>query len=429
MSSSSAHGSVVSTTQGTYSPSPEELAEETIKARFQLPKRKQGMGLVSTVEVAKASYIGTIHDLSGRLREWFPNLRVEDFPGLKEGHAALRGLLEANGGSSAVLPSLQVIVEGHPIGDSPTLPDELDEDVRGVESSGEATKGKREREKKLGWRLKEALFTAKRTRLNGGGTGLKNFALVQTSTVTASDFLSLPFQNQWTRVSCPHLILAVRTYLGLPTTNDACWIDTCGGREVTPFGAHSHHVRGACQSRHDELRDDLYRFFLTVAPGLATHEVERERFMEETYGLREGEQKDGTGEKFDLALTKVSTGHKTVMDVVVSHPVFSAHPEGWRADGAVESAARHKHDVYAKWNVNKRDVVPLSFSTYNAWGKQAFAYLKTLAKECTGSERMAAVVFRAVRLVVARAIVRGQGRLLTELNRRNGTRRFNLRAG
>jgi hypothetical protein len=208
---------------------------------------------------------------------------------------------------------------------------------------------------------------------------------------------------------------------GLPTTGDKCWIDQCEGAEVVPFGAHSHHVRRAISTRHDELRDDLCRS-LTRVHGLENHEVYKERWMDEFYRLRPGCEKDGTGERFDLAVANRQTGHLTVMDVVVSHPVLEGDSEGWRPEDAVEKAARGKHKVYQKWNVHKKDVVPLSFSTYNVWAKETFAYLRNMANEAAGEDeaQLGIGLFRSVRLMVAKAIVRGQGRVLSELNRRNG---------
>ena len=127
----------------------------------------------------------------------------------------------------------------------------------------------------------------------------------------------------------------------------------------------------------------------------------------------------------DLAVTNRRSGSTTVMDVVVSHSVMGGDPKEWKAHGGVEKAAGEKHKVYAKWNVNRKDVVPLSFSTYNAWAKETHAYIKGVTKEtAAGSKVTAGRLFRAARLVVARAIVRGQGRLLMELNRRNGARRL-----
>ena len=117
-----------------------------------------------------------------------------------------------------MLPSLQTVVEGG----------ELDASSPEDEDQRESLETVKEPEmKKLGWKLHEELHKRKRQGLEGDVAGLKKYALVNVTTPTSADFLSLPFQNPATRVSCGNFTLGVRTYLGLPTTSDVCWIDGC----------------------------------------------------------------------------------------------------------------------------------------------------------------------------------------------------------
>jgi hypothetical protein len=300
---------------------PNEAGEEGTRKRMDLPLRYNGLGGLPLAGHAKAAYIGTLHSLAGRLVGWFPDLSPADFPGLQEAHHELKTMLEEGGGDTSILPSLRAVVEGTPLNPTP----EREESTPRDEALG--AEEDKKKDKKLGWRLHEAQHNMKRQTVTGDDAYLKKFALTHVSTPTGADFLTLPFTNPLTRVGCTHYRLGVRQYLGLHTTSEVCNIDPCNGTEVPPYGAHSHHVRRAITTRHDELRDDLWRA-LHRTPGLLTHDVHKERWMHEFYELRPGCVKDGTGERFDLAVTNRTSGHMTVMDVVVSHPPLDGAPEG-----------------------------------------------------------------------------------------------------
>ena len=93
----------------------------------------------------------------------------------------------------------------------------------------------------------------------------------------------------------------------------------------------------------------------------------------------------------------------------------------WCAQGATEKAGMSKRVVYAKWDIADEDVVPLAFSTYLVWNATAFMFLKNVASVIAGGDlKLKARVFRRMREDIAARLVNAQGRLITELNRRNG---------
>ena len=77
--------------------------------------------------------------------------------------------------------------------------------------------------------------------------------------------------------------------------------------------------------------------------------------------------------------------------------------------------------TYSKWEIAQEDVVPLAFSTYLVWNASALAFFKNVAFLIAGGDlKLRARVFRRMREDVAARLVNAQGRLITELNRRNG---------
>ena len=109
-----------------------------------------------------------------------------------------------------------------------------------------------------------------------------------------------------------------------------------------------------------------------------------------------------------------------MLDVVVVGPKMEFKDE-WCAQGATEKAGMSKRVVYAKWDIADEDVVPLAFSTYLVWNATAFMFLKNVASVIAGCDlKLKARVFRRMREDIAARLVNAQGRLITELNRRNG---------
>ena len=95
--------------------------------------------------------------------------------------------------------------------------------------------------------------------------------------------------------------------------------------------------------------------------------------------------------------------------------------DDWLPQGATSRAVKSKKQVYAKWDVDSMVVVALAFSTYLVWDKSTFEYLQGVTGTiAAGDFDLQARLFRKLREDVAAALVVSQGRLISELNRRNG---------
>ena len=131
---------------------------------------------------------------------------------------------------------------------------------------------------------------------------------------------------------------------------------------------------------------------------------------------------DRCGEFADIALINSTTKHIFVTDVVVFSPnmEYAAH---WDGDVVMADAVAGKRALYAKWDIDEEDLVPLAFSSYLATETATLEWLRDRARVlASGDRKLAGTYFRRIRDWVAMVLVVGQGRLITELNRKNRLR-------
>jgi hypothetical protein len=294
-----------------------------------------------------------------------------------------------------------------------------------------ATVGKRKSVKTLAWRMQEGLHERKRSALSEGKdkkenyadsdmTGLQQFALQNVTEETAGDFLMASTANPQNRVWSLHFITATRTYLGLPVTGAFCNVDRCRQRPLHGDGDNTEHVRGALNRRHTGVKKALGSVMGILGKGVIgqAFEVNMEVPMSREFILRSNVVDPGCDDFADF-MTVSSSNHKQAFDVVIGHS-DKDNANHWNAHGAVNEAAVEKHAKYCKWQIHKEDVIPLAFSTYKATAKETLQFFKNLAFNLgDGDTERTAKVLRRIRETVAMELVKGQGRVIAEFNKKN----------
>ena len=108
------------------------------------------------------------------------------------------------------------------------------------------------------------------------------------------------------------------------------------------------------------------------------------------------------------------------MDVTIAAPDIDAKSD-WNPYGATDRAKKVKDGKYAKWDMNPADSITLGFSTFGVWSKPTFRYLQTMAGVIGGADKVRReLVFRRLREDIACRLVKANGKIIHEFNRRNG---------
>jgi hypothetical protein len=125
------------------------------------------------------------------------------------------------------------------------------------------------------------------------------------------------------------------------------------------------------------------------------------------------------GNVCDFAVTDRKENRLSICDVVIYHPDPNT-PSDWEPRRVVLKAEQEKRITYAKWNMSQKDIIPLAFTTYLDWADSTFEWFKAITMELAGNNRRKASQYmRRVRERIGVAIVRGQGRVVDELNNQN----------
>jgi hypothetical protein len=375
----------------------QELDVPCVRARFGLPGRMQGLGLLSLAGCAQMAYVGAVSKLGHRLLLKMPGLDPSDVSGLEHAVEELTRELHVLGMPS-VVPMLSEVL---------------------TPLDGQA--GERGSKKEtLARRLGERAHKIARDEAERNATGLYKFAIQVATTPTSADFLyARPSYeaNRTYRFFAPF----ARKYLGVAVTDSVCNMGNCHGVKMTPNGSHTGHVRGMLIDRHDEMKLEL----MNALKSLDTSRCCKYRFGLEThmrdlgFTVRRGFEEPKQGLICDFYL-RSRDDHKTIItDVVISHPDM-AKKEDWKPSHATETAAQLKHDKYCVWTVNRKDVIPLSFDTYGGYAKETWKFLHAfMLSVANNDQKMAAKLMRRLRERIATTLVYEHGRVIEEWNRRN----------
>lgn len=279
---------------------------------------------------------------------------------------------------------------------------------------------------KLGARLRLAVQNKEKVDFSNATNSLggnKPFYLKQATALMSNFFLTLPLNRGKHLAMGQHFVTAVKRHLGVNVTDTQCRIgpECAAGVEIPGDGDHAgRHAMDATTKRHTKVRNAIYSFLRAKGSGVADRvEVFIEPPMVEHFDLREHFLRDSTGEKGDILVQEVSTGVKTVLDVVISNP-RCGQPEDMDPVEVLKRATDHKREVYAKWAIPPQQVVALAFTSYFAWSERTYTYLKELALVLAANEKeMAKKVFQGMKQTMAVGLLVGQGRVIDQLNSRN----------
>ena len=112
------------------------------------------------------------------------------------------------------------------------------------------------------------------------------------------------------------------------------------------------------------------------------------------------------------------------MDAIIVNPIYGKSAE-WDPSVALTRAEQAKQEVYCKFEVHPDDVVALAFTSYNAWAPKTAKFFKEIITKVATvdeveDEDAGGRMMWTARQVIAKALCEGHGRVITELNRRNG---------
>jgi len=269
--------------------------------------------------------------------------------------------------------------------------------------------------------IAEAIHTKNRLALNENLTGLPKFALLASSNITSADFLYSRLSLGRNR-TYGYFAPRVRMYLGLPVSSNKCFLASCnGGEELAQNGSHTYHLQGMVTNRHTEMKIALMGALRSMDSSTdCKFEFDKEVPMDVLgFELRPGAVYVGKGSVPDFFVRNRNDQHIMITDVVISHPDMSVMGD-WQNCNAVNRAAKRKQDLYSIWDINAKDVIPLSFDTYGGMSQGTFQFLHDLTLAIANNVvSLATKLMRSLREVIASTLVIMQGRILLELNARN----------
>ena len=267
------------------------------------------------------------------------------------------------------------------------------------------------------WTLSEYRYKKTRSRVEENLAGLKLFALQQVTNPTSADFLGACTSSNSREVDLKwRFNVAVRLYLGLPVTSRECRIENCNGKQMVPNGDHSGHVKCQINERHTGMKNCVAKILKPLEMASEGNwQVRVEQRMDDHFALKAGAKVDNNkGEICDVLVWDRASGHVMALDIVVGHPIMGKHGPGDR----VKEAAKSKYEVYSKWEMDPKDVIPIAFSTYFEIHPDTLEFLRRMASSYGGTKK-AGTLLRQMRNKLAIELVRGQTQLISELNRRN----------
>jgi hypothetical protein len=201
-------------------------------------------------------------------------------------------------------------------------------------------------------------------------------------------------------------------------TPDRCYVSSCNGMEVHPYGAHPSHVSGIVKSRHDGLRDLYARGIREPQRTSGVYiDVVVEPTLESYNIAKRTDAPISSSARADIGLFIPNRNWTYFLDVTVTSPSpGSADPAA-----CLLEAEQRKYDRYLpNYHLNKPQLIPLVFAHTGGWSEQTVKFTQTIFREiANGDEARFNKLYNRFRYRVAIILAIGEGRILNWLSWKN----------